>query len=77
MFEKQKSAIRKEVGQELRIEQLEDIICPNGQHTWIEMEDRAMDVSGRQRYYTVSVCKKCKKKRLGFTTKVAEEKNVD
>lgn len=64
MFEKQKEAIRKEVAQELRIEQLEDIICPNGQHTWIEIETSMGNPksAGFHQY----LCKKCKKKKTEY-----------
>lgn len=72
MFEKQKEAIRKEVAQELRIEQLEDIICPNGQHTWIELDGEVADEKSAGFHYYL--CKKCKKKKVGYVRRSANEK---
>lgn len=74
MFEKQKKAIRKEITQELRIEQLEDIICPNGSHTWTTPMPAIItwDMDSDRMLTDIQICEKCKKKREAVPAQVRE-----
>lgn len=74
MFEKQKNAIRKDVEQELRIEQLEDIICPNGAHSWVTVEKvEYADKAGTVHTINKRLCKKCKKKHESVVPNIGVE----
>ena len=50
-----------------RIEELEEILCPCGQHEWVEGEKEIarFDLSGSSTGYTVTCrCRRCKRKKV-------------
>lgn len=57
------------LGMEHRIEELENLLCPCGQHTWVEVEDyNGYNIwSGKNETGKRYQCKKClKKKYISF-----------
>lgn len=50
-----------------RIEELEEILCPCGQHDWVEGEKEyaRFNLSGEDNGYTITCkCKRCKRKKV-------------